>query len=410
MKALYGLFIQIYGLAIRVAALFNPKAKQWIEGRKDYFNTLKAVDFSGEWIWFHTASLGEYEQAKPVISELKKRNSNFKFLVTFFSPSGYEVRKNDPLANAVFYLPLDTKANAKNFLKIIKPKMAVFVRYEFWPNYLDALFSNNIPTAVIAANFREDQFMFKSLGGFILKRIKRLNAVMVQTEKAKQLLINNGFQDSKVSVCGNSRIDQVIQIAESSPENEIIKRFTKGHRTLILGSCYALEESFAYEILKKHPELKVIMAPHYIDNENVSRLQKALPVKSIRYSEIKAQDLSDTQVLVLDTMGMLSSLFKYGDFALIGGGFKDGIHSILEPAASSLPLFFGPRHQPFPEAKALIELGGAFEVNSVDEFEIAFEEVFQNSVQYTNCSSAIKSYMNSQKGATGKIVAVLEEL
>ena len=233
---------------------------------------------------------------------------------------------------------------------------------------------------------------------------------MVQTEKSKQLVTNNGFQDSKVSVCGNSRIDQVIQIAESSPENEIIKRFTKGHRTLILGSCYALEESFAYEILKKHPELKVIMAPHYIDNENVSRLQKALPVKSIRYSEIKAQDLSDTQVLVLDTMGMLSSLFKYGDFALIGGGFKDGIHSILEPAASSLPLFFGPRHQPFPEAKALIELGGAFEVNSVDEFEIAFEEVFQNSVQYTNCSSAIKSYMNSQKGATGKIVAVLEEL
>ena len=257
MKVLYGIFIRLYGLAIRIAAFFNPKAKQWIEGRMNFFEKLKKVDFTGEWVWIHTASLGEYEQAKPVIAELKKQNSSQKFLVTFFSPSGYEVRKNDPLADAVFYLPLDTKGNAHKFLEVVNPKMAIFVRYEFWPNYLDALWASKIPSVVMAANFRKDQFMFKSLGGFILKRIKRLNAVMVQTEKAKQLLISNGFQESKVSVCGNSRIDQVIQIAESSSENEVIKNFTKGHRTLILGSCYALEESFSYNILEKHPELKV---------------------------------------------------------------------------------------------------------------------------------------------------------
>ena len=411
MKVLYGIFIRIYGLAIHIAAFFNPKAKQWIEGRKNYFGKLNTVDFTGDWIWFHTASLGEYEQAKPVIAKLKKRNSNQKFIVTFFSPSGYEVRKNDPLADTVFYLPLDTKHNAQKFLEIVSPKMAVFVRYEFWPNYLDALFARSIPTVVMAANFRESQFMFKPLGSFILNRIKHLNAVMVQTEKAKQLLVRNDFDESKVSVSGNSRIDQVIQIAETNPENEIIKKFTSGHSTLILGSCYAQEESFIYNLLLKHPELKVIMAPHYIDDENVRRLQKALPVKSVRYSEIARQSLNEKfQVLVLDTMGMLSSIFRYGNFALIGGGFKDGIHSILEPASSFLPLFFGPRHQPFPEAKALIESGGAFEVNSVDEFENAFESVYQNQKFYDNCSHAIKGYMDSQKGASDKIVAILEQV
>lgn len=407
---LYGIVIRIYGFAIHIAALFNPKAKQWIEGRRNFFEKLNAVNFSGNWIWVHTASLGEYEQAKPVIKELKKRNSKQKFLVSFFSPSGYEVRKNDPLADAVFYLPLDTSSNAHRFLNVVKPQMAIFVRYEFWPNYLDALFASKTPTAVIAANFRKDQFMFTSLGGGILNRIKRFSAVTVQTEKAKNLLIKNGFQESKVSFCGNSRIDQVIQIAENSPENDIIEKFTKGHRTLILGSCYAKEEAFAYSILKKHPELKAIMAPHYIDRKNVIRLQKALPVKSIRYSEIKTQDLGKTQVLVLDTMGMLSSIFKYADFALIGGGFKDGIHSILEPASSHLPLFFGPRHQPFPEAKTLIESGGAFEVKSTKDFEDAFESVYQNQKLYDKCSGAIKAYMHSQKGATGKIVSVLESI
>ncbi len=410
MKALYSIFILVYGLAVRIAAFFNPKAKLWIEGRKNFFEKLKKVDFTGDWIWIHAASLGEYEQAKPVITALKKRDSNKKFLVTFFSPSGYEVRKNDPLADAVFYLPLDTQRNAHKFLEIASPKMAVFVRYEFWPNYLDALWVSKIPAAVMAANFREDQFMFKPLGSFILNRIKHLNAVMVQTEKAQQLLFNNGFKKSKVSVSGNSRIDQVIQIAETSPENETIKKFTARHRTLILGSCYAQEESFTYNILKKYPELKVIMAPHNINNANVSRLQKELPVKSIRYSEIQNHDLEKYQVLVLDTMGMLSSIFKYGDFTLIGGGFKDGIHSILEPASSFLPLFFGPRHHPFPEAKTLIESGGAFEVNSAIEFEDAFETVYQNANHFNNSSKAIKEYMYSQKGATEKIVAVLESL
>ena len=420
MKFLYGIFIRIYGTAIRIAALFNPKAKLWIKGREGFFKDLNTHDFSGDWYWFHTASLGEYEQAKPVISALRKKHKNLKFLVTFFSPSGYEVRKKDPLADLVLYLPLDTNNNAKSFVKTIKPKLAVFVRYEFWPNFMDALFEAKIPTAVMAANFREDQFMFKPLGGFILNRIKRLNAVMVQTDKAKALLLNNGFQASKISVSGNSRIDQVIQIAATSPENKIIAEFTtpsrssseamENPRTLILGSCYAQEESFTYDLIKKHPDLKIIIAPHYIDNENVTRLQKALPVKSIRYSEIKNQDLAATQVLVLDTMGMLSSLFKYADFALIGGGFKDGIHSILEPASSFLPLFFGPRHQPFPEAKALIDLGGAFEINSKQDFEKAFENIYQNNSAYQNCSSAIKGYMGSQKGATDKIVGVLEAL
>lgn len=410
MQVLYNLLIRLYRLAIGIASLFNPKAKQWIEGRKNIFQKLSGIDFSGDWFWFHAASLGEYEQAKPVIAELKSKRPNLKFLVTFYSPSGYEVRKNDPLADQVFYLPLDTKRNAKKFVDIVKPKQVVFVRYEFWPNFLDALFAAHIPTLVMAANFRANQFMFKSSGGFILKRIQRLDAILTQTEAAKELLLAHGFNIEKVSVSGNSRVDQVIQIASTSGENALIKTFINGQKTLILGSCYALEESFTYPLLKQHPDLKVIMAPHYIDAENIKRLQEALPVKSIRYSEIEEQDTATFQVLVLDTMGMLSSIYKYGAYALIGGGFKDGIHSILEPAASHLPLFFGPKHQPFPEAKALIDLGGAFEVNTTEEFVSFFNRIYESNERYDTCAKAIASYMESQKGATAKIVEAIERI
>ncbi len=410
MRFLYGILISLYGMVLHLAALFNPKAKQWVEGRKNYFQKLNTLDFSGDWVWFHTASLGEYEQALPVIKLLKTKQPQLKILVTFFSPSGYEVRKNDNVPHRVLYLPLDTRSNAKRFLKTVNPKWAVFVRYEFWPNFMDALFENKTPAVVMSANFRSHQFMFKPWGGFILNRVKRLSKIMVQTQKAKGVLLNNGVDENRITVSGNSRIDQVISIVENSPDFELIEEFTRGHRTLILGSCYAEEESFVHPLLASEKDLKIILAPHYIDDNNVSRLLKALPVKAVRYTQVKKGDLKNYNVLVLDTMGMLAAIYKYGDFALVGGGFKDGIHSILEPAANYLPLFYGPHYEAFPEGADLIEAGGAFEVNNTEDFLEKFLSVYQNEENRKKCSEAIARYMQTQKGATAKIVDELMEL
>jgi len=404
MRFLYGILISLYGMVLHLAAWFNPKAKQWVEGRKNYFQKLEKLDFSGDWVWFHTASLGEYEQALPVIKTLKTKQPQLKILVTFFSPSGYEVRKNDSVPHRVLYLPLDTRSNAKRFLNTVKPKWVVFVRYEFWPNFMDALFETKTPTVVMSANFRSHQFMFKPWGGFILNRVKRLSKIMVQTQNAKEVLLNNGVDENKITVSGNSRIDQVISIVENSPDFELIEEFTRGQRTLILGSCYAEEESFVHPLLASEKDLKIIFAPHYIDENNINRLLKALPVKAARYTQTKKDDVKNYRVLVLDTMGMLASIYKYGDFALVGGGFKDGIHSILEPAANNLPLFYGPHFEAFPEGADLIEAGGAFEVNNTDDFLEKFLSVYKNEENRKKCAEAISQYMQTQKGATAKIV------
>jgi len=407
MAWVYGILINLYGVAIRLAALFNPKARQWVEGRKDYFKKLDTIDFAGEWVWFHTASMGEYEQAIPVIKLLKSKKPHLKILVTFFSPSGYEIRKNDPEADYVLYLPLDTSRNAKQFIKAVQPKWVVFVRYEFWPNLMDELFNSKILTAVMAANFRSHQFMFKPWGRFILNRIKRLDKIMVQTQKAKEILLRNDVEKKRISISGNSRIDQVINISKNSPDFEIIESFTRGYTTLILGSCYALEESFVYPLLAKEEGLKIILAPHYIDDDNVNRLLKGLPDRAVRYSQTNKEEVLDFRILVLDTMGMLSSIYKYGDFALIGGGFRDGIHSILEPAANHLPLFYGPHYEAFPEGKDLIDAGGAFEVTDGKDFLEKFLSVYENPEQKKKCSDAIAHYLETQKGATQKIVSEL---
>lgn len=403
----YQLAIRLYAIVVRVAALFNQKAKQWVEGRANWREELRSWDLKQPTYWFHTASLGEYEQAKPIIEQLKKR-TDLSIVVSFYSPSGYEVRKNDSLPDKVCYMPLDTRKSAEDFLSIIKPVVAVFVRYEFWPNFMDVLYERNIPTSVVSAHFRNDQFMFKPLGSFIKKRLLHLNHILVQYPQSADVLSAHQFPSEKIGICGDSRIDQVLHISASTFQDEKIASFVNHQKTLILGSSYTDEESFTFPLMEKEKDLKIIIAPHYVDDANVSRIANSLPVKSIRYSHATAEvDLSPYQVLILDTMGMLSSVYKYGDYALVGGGFKDGIHSILEPAAHGLPLFFGPHHHSFPEAKGLMEVGAGFEIKDQASFIAAFLPIYQNTHLQEEIKEKTQAFMQQHSGASKKIADVL---
>ena len=399
---LYQLAIRLYAFLIRIAALFNPKAKLWVQGRRGWEKKLEGMDHSKKTVWFHAASLGEYEQAKPVIASLRDR-AEVQILVSFFSPSGYEIRKNDPLADRVTYLPLDTKGNARKFLNLVQPDLAVFVRYEFWPNILDELHKRSIPSCVISAHFRNNQFLFRPMGKLLLNRLKKMNSILIQYPSSADLLEGAGINLKTVHVCGDSRIDRVLHIADKAKEDHIVPVFKGEKPLLILGSSYTDEESFIFPLLEKEMPLKVLIAPHYIDEPNLRRIEGSLPIPSVRYSQWDAKG-KDQDVMVLDTMGMLASLYRYGDFALIGGGFIGGIHSILEPAAYGLPLFFGPDHESFPEAKKLIDLGAGHQVKNQKEFLDAFYPILENPEKRKDLALSIRLFMQSHAGASEKIV------
>lgn len=408
---LYQSAIRLYRGAIFFFSFFNKKAKLWIEGRKGWKQSIKEVNKKEKLVWVHAASLGEYEQARPIIEELKTKTENVEVLVTFFSPSGYEVRKNDDLPDWIKYMPLDTKQNASIFLNAVKPDLAVFIRYEFWPNFIDALQKRKIPTTVVSAHFRQSQFLFKPLGAFIKKRLFKLKPILVQYQQSKDVLVSNGYPKEDVFICGDSRIDRVFNIANEVFWDEKIECFKADKKLLILGSSYTDEESFTFPLMEKEKDLKILIAPHYIDEGNINRIVSSTPVKTIRYTEdYDEQKFSEAQVMVLDTMGMLASVYQYGNYALIGGGFKDGIHSILEPAAQGLPLFFGPDHLSFTEAASLIEKGGAVVVKNQKEFLNAFLPIYEGEDLCRQKGAVVRSFIDEQKGAAIRIVDKLAEL
>ncbi len=404
MKLLYDLGIFLYGLIVRIASLFNPKAKLFIAGRRNVWGNLNHIKKENI-VWFHAASLGEFEQGKPVMELLKQNHPEINLVVSFFSPSGYEQRKDWPLATTC-YLPLDTPANAKRFIKLLSPKMAVFIRYEFWANYLDELYKNNIPTAVIAAQFRPDQFAFKSLGTFLRKRIARLDAIMVQYQSAKNLLISQNFDSKKVTVCGDSRFDRVLETVNSAISIPELDAFCGNDPVIILGSCYEKEVGFAKEALSKFPNWKAIYAPHFVDDEYVTKLEKQLSEPAIRFTQFK--DFAGQRFLILNTIGKLAAAYRYGHIAIIGGGFRDGIHNIIEPAAFGMPLFFGPNHKSFPEAQAMIDSGFAFEISA--ESRQKLDQLMSNENNRDELAQRARDFVKTHAGATECITIKLSEL
>jgi 3-deoxy-D-manno-octulosonic-acid transferase len=409
---MYNLLIHIYVFLARVLAFFNhEKAKLWYEGRKDIFTkleeTFKNTDPEKR-IWIHVASLGEFEQGRPLIERLKKETPQYKIVLTFFSPSGYELRKDYPLADYIFYLPADTYANAQRFIKIVQPEWVVFVKYEFWFNYLHILKKENIKTLLISAIFREQQFNFINPYAYFLKKMLRcFTHIFVQNTPSVFLLKKHGFEN--VEVVGDTRIDRVLAIKNEAPKYPIIEQFIQSKNTLICGSTWQPDENIILDLLKNKTfdAWQFIIAPHDISSSNLIRLRQDFSTNTVFYSDLKNlknnNDFMQKRILVIDNIGMLSSIYQYGKTAYIGGGFGKGIHNTLEPIAFGLPVVFGPKYQKFEEAFQLISTGGGFSIHNYADFEktMLFLQSEQN---HTTASNAASNYVTNNQGATSKIL------
>lgn len=407
MIIIYSIFIRLYSFAILIASVFNHKARLFVRGRKNIFKKIKQnIDKSQQIVWFHCASLGEFEQGRPVIEELKRKFPKYKILLTFFSPSGYEIRKNYKEADYVFYLPIDTKKNAAKFIKAVNPKIVFFVKYEFWYHYLNILNKKNIPVYIFSAIFRKNQLFFKSYGSFYRKMLQKFNFLFVQNIESKKLL--NSINITNVEITGDTRFDRVYSIASQAKDIPIINAFKQDKKIIIAGSTWKPDEELLIQFInsEKKDELKYIIAPHEIFIENIERIEKSINKKVIRYSQANEQNVLDAQVIIIDNIGLLSSLYKYGDIAYIGGGFGKGIHNVLEAATFGLPLVFGTNYHQFNEAVQLINLKAAFVVNNFFDLNKILNSLLTNEKNLQKAGEISKNYVVSNLGATSRILAM----
>lgn len=412
MHLLYTLALRLYGLFLRLAALFNPKAAQWVAGRRRWraqHRSLLESKPRGDTalLWFHCASLGEFEQGRPVIELLKTEQPELKILLTFFSPSGYEVRKNYAAADYVTYLPLDTAANAKDFVALWQPAAAVFVKYEFWYHHLRALRTAGIPIVLVSALFRRDQLFFRWHGSFF-RRIPGWYAhIFVQNEPSARLLGEAGFKN--FTVAGDTRVDRVRQIAETAPSFPLVERFAGQAPVLVIGSSWPEDEACLLPFLNTQlpPEWKAIIAPHQVDEGHIQQIVKKLALPYWRYSEGEKE--KPARVLVIDNVGMLSALYQYGRTAYIGGAFGTGLHNTLEPIAFGLPVLFGPRYHKFEEARYLVRSGGGFSINGREELQERFRELCREET-WLDASQKARDYVLQNSGASRKAAEYIRQL
>ncbi len=400
MLLLYKIGIKIYFLIIYIVSFFNKKARLWINGRKN--NIIKSCSDS---IWFHFASLGEFEQGRPVLEQLRNLYPDDIIVVTFFSPSGYEVRKNTPLANAVYYLPLDTAQNASEFIDTIKPKLAIFTKYEYWYHFFNEMHKRNIPLYVISGIFRPTQIFFKWYGSLHRKMLSFVTYFFVQDEQSKQLL--QGLGINNVIISGDTRFDRVWANAQHPRPVPVMDEFKNGQKILVAGSTWPPDEKLVAALVKLYPTWKFIFAPHEIDEENIKKLIDLLPERStIRYSQISnlKSQISNHQTLIIDNIGILSSLYQYGDIAYIGGGFGAGIHNTLEAAAFGLPVIFGPKYSKFKEAHDLIALKAGFSIEDETGLKAITDTLVNNEAFYNTASENMVDYVKEHTGATKEIV------
>ncbi len=413
MRSIYNLGVRFYGFCIFVASFFNDKANKWRVGRKDIFKKLKDAfkDSPAPIAWFHCASMGEFEQGRPVIEAFKTKFPSYKILLTFFSPSGYEVQKNYKEADYVFYLPLDTPNGAKQFIKIVNPTIAIFVKYEFWHNYLNALKNKGIPTFLISAKFREDQYFFKSMGIWFRESLRFYNKLFVQDENSKVLLKKFGINN--VIACGDTRFDRVIYIMEQPYSNTVIEQFKNNELLWICGSTWKEDEKIIFPIFKKllatGQKIKLLLVPHDVSEERISTLKNKYP-STVLYSQSEKENIGSANIMIVDKMGILSYLYRYADIAYIGGGFGKGIHNLTEAAVYGIPVLFGPNHQKFNEADELIKRSGGFSITSSPELESAVTKLFSDPTYRKKCGAAAASYILSGRGATEKIISEIAEI
>jgi len=375
------------------------------KGQQQAFALLKEkIEPDTRYVWFHAASLGEFEQGRPVIEQLKRDKPETKILLTFFSPSGYEVRKNYAGADIVSYLPLDTPINANHFVKLVKPSKAIFIKYEFWPNYLLALQNENIPVISISSIFRPDQVFFKGYGKWYKKLLLTFQHIFVQDKFSKELLQANGIKN--VTVAGDTRFDRVYDLYQQAKQLPLIEEFVKGvERVIVAGSTWPKDEELLVQYLRLHPEVKLIMAPHEVHNSHIIEISKLLDGKFVRYSDANASNVKSTNCLVVDIIGILSSIYRYANVTYIGGGFGVGIHNTLEAAVYGVPVVFGTNYQKFREARELIAIGGAFSVSNYVTLEAQLDLLLKDN----SAGKIAGEYVKSNTGATEMILKQLEQ-
>ncbi|TJY36926.1 3-deoxy-D-manno-octulosonic acid transferase [Pontimicrobium aquaticum] len=410
MKRLYNILTHIAAFLIKIAALFNKKLKLGVKGRAKTFSVLKSeISDKDSVIWFHCASLGEYEQGLPVFEEIKSLNPNHKIVLSFFSPSGFEIRKNTPIADCVVYLPLDTKKNAKQFLDLVHPELVIFVKYEIWPNYLFEIKRRQVKAILISALFRKKQSFFKFSGKWMQKALFTFNHIFVQNEESKKLLEQIDY--AEVTVSGDTRFDRVSNQLNIDNSLDFIEVFKQDKLCVVAGSTWPEGENLLIPFINNdNTNTKYVIAPHNIKSGQISNLKTKLTKATVLYSEKESVEISNAQVFIIDTIGFLSKIYSYADIAYVGGAIgTTGLHNTLEPAVFGVPIIIGDNHEKFPEAKTMIDNNGMFSIKSQEEFNSILNQLIQNDNFRTTSGKHNAEYISKNRGAVTSIMAYLNK-
>ena len=400
---IYNLIIYLYASAVRLAALFNKKASLMVAGHTEAFNKLKKeIDSSAKYIWFHAASLGEFEQGRPLIEEIRKQYPDYKILQTFFSPSGYEVRKNYKGADIVCYLPFDTPGNAHRFIALAKPCMAFFVKYEFWKNYLVELNRKSIPVYSVSSIFRDNQIFFRWYGASYRNVLKQFTHLFVQNEYSVSLLEKISVRNT--TVVGDTRFDRVLEICRQAKDLPIVEQFKGNAVTLVAGSSWAPDEDIFIPYFNAHPKMKLIIAPHVIDESHIKEIIGKLDRTVVRYTQATPETVAQADCLIIDCFGLLSSIYRYGEIAYIGGGFGVSIHNTLEAAVYGMPVIFGPNNKKFQEAQDLLVCKGGFEILGAQDFNQLMDRFLTDNSFLDKAGKKAGNYVRDNSGALEKIM------
>ena len=407
---MYNIIMYIIQLGVAIGSIFNDKLRKMWQGEQDAVQTLrKKVEPDADYIWFHAASLGEFEQGRPLMEQIKKSYPQYKILLTFFSPSGYEVRKNYEGADIITYLPIDTVGNARQFLRTVRPVMAFFIKYEFWYNYLHILQYRGIPAYSVSSIFRPDQVFFKWYGRGYGRVLKCFTRFFVQNEESKKLLESIGIHDTMV--VGDTRFDRVLQIKEASKLLPIVERFVKGtpedpKKVFVAGSSWQPDEEIFLKYFNNHRDWKLIVAPHVIGEDHLKFIFSLIKDKKVVcYTQATEGNVADADVLIIDCFGLLSSVYHYGDVAYVGGGFGVGIHNVLEAAVWGMPVLFGPNNKHFVEAQGLLQSGGGIEIEDYETFSLIMSQLSDDSAYYDTCGQEAGAFVQSLAGATKKVLS-----
>lgn len=403
---IYNLVIYIYLFGVKLAALFSSKPAKMVKGHREVFDILRdKIDRNARYIWFHAASLGEFEQGRPLIERIRKEHPEYRILQTFFSPSGYEVRKNYQGADIVCYLPFDTPRNVRRFIEMVNPCMVFFIKYEFWQNYLNTLYKKGIPVYSVSSIFRPNQIFFRWYGKDYRKVLKTFSHLFVQNEVSEKLLASIGVTD--VTIVGDTRFDRVLDICTVAKDLPLVKAFKGNSKTFVAGSSWGTDEDIFIRYFNEHPEMKLVIAPHVVSDSHLKEIMEKVKRPCVRYTEATAENVSKADCLIIDCYGLLSSIYRYGEISYIGGGFGVGIHNVLEAAVYGIPVIFGPNNKKFREAQHLLEKKGGFEINDYEEFKRLMDRFLTDNSYLQQAGNAAGDYVKNNSGALEKIMRAI---